>query len=633
MLVSYISIAQSNKQLQKLMQAEMKSASLTTNLATNPNTANYDITYHRLDFTVDPTQYLITGKITTTFTAVTNMTTITFDKANELIVSSVKKGAINLSFASNSNNELVINLPAMQMAGTSATIEVSYSGTPPVNGFRAFTQEYHAGSPIVYTLSEPYGARDWWPCKQELNDKINSIDVYITAPSQFIAVSNGIEPESPVISGANKTTHFHHGYAIPAYLICLSVTNYQVYNQIGGTFPNQYPIINYLYPEEATSIIPQLAQTPLILNLYESLFEIYPYKNEKYGHAQFGWGGGMEHTTVSSMIGFDRFLIAHEMAHQWFGDKITCGTWKDIWLNESFATWVTTLVTENFDGIPAFIAEKTQNINYITYEAGGNVYKTDTQIESVNGIFDYRTTYIKGSMVIEMLRYKMGDALFFQAIKNYLSNPNLAYGYAVTTDLQTHLETVYGSSLQEFFNDWIYNEGYPSYDISAQKISATQTKFIINQTQSDPSVSFFEMPVPIRVFGAAGQVLDLKLQNNINGQIFIENVPFTVNSFVIDPDKHLISNENTTTILSPLANENFDLLNNIVIAPNPANDFLNIIVPSFVTVENVSIYNSIGQKVLSDNKEKVLINNLSNGIYHLEIKTSEGLIHKKFIKN
>ncbi|MEI7508072.1 MAG: peptidase M1, partial [Flavobacterium sp.] len=228
---------------------EKKSAHKLMNITVNPNTQNYDITYHKLEFTVDPAIYAINGKVTTTYTALADMNTVTFDLANELTVSSVIMNNQNLSFVENGNNELVITLPATQYLGTSATVEITYSGTPPSNGFGSFVTTTHNSVPILWTLSEPFGARDWWPCKQDLNDKVNSIDVYITTPSQYIAVSNGIEPESPVDDGTNKTTHFHHNYPIPAYLIAIAVTNYSVYNQIAGTIPNQYPIVNYIFPE------------------------------------------------------------------------------------------------------------------------------------------------------------------------------------------------------------------------------------------------------------------------------------------------------------------------------------------------------------------------------------------------
>ena len=629
-----ISFAQSNKpDFENLVKAEMKSASGLKNFVANTNTQNYDVTYHRLNFTVNPAVYFISGKVTTTYTALANMSTITFDMANELTVSSVKKNGVNLTFAPSGNNELVINLPAIQLSGTAATLEITYSGAPPVNGFQAFSRNNHGTGDIIYTLSEPFGARDWWPCKQDLNDKINSIDVYITAPSQYVAVSNGVEPELPVISGNLKTTHFHHGYAIPAYLICMAVSNYQVYNQVGGTAPNTYPIINYLYPQDAVAVTPQLAQTPLILNLFSNLYEEYPFKNEKYGHCQFGWGGGMEHTTVSFMVNFNRQLIAHEMAHQWFGDKITCGTWKDIWLNESFATYVAAQVIENFDGLPAFVNEKSNMINYVTSDAGGSVYLTDVEANDVNRIFDYRLTYIKGAMVLEMLRFKMGDTMFFQAIKSYLADTNLAYKYAVTTNLQAHLETVYGSSLQEFFNDWIYNQGYPEYDINVQNIGSGQAKFVVNQTQSDTSVTFFEMPVPVRVFGAGNLQQDIVLQNTSNGQIIVQNVPFTITSMVIDPNKHLISANNTATVLTPLATENFDLNEKIAISPNPASYNLFILVPENINLKSVIIYNLLGQKILSDNSNTISVTGLSSGIYTVAINTSDGVVNKKFIKN
>ena len=628
LFVSLIFAQTKREDFNRLVESEMRSASNLTVLAINPNTLNYDITYHKLEYTLNPSVKFISGKITTTYTALSNMSTITFDFANALTVSSVKKGTVNLTFVENANNELIITLPAMQTTGTSATIEVTYSGVPPSNGFDAFVQSTHNGIPVIWTLSEPFGARDWWPCKQDLNDKINSIDVFITAPSQYISVSNGIETTLPVITGANKTTHFHHNYPIPAYLIAIACTNYTVYNQLAGTAPNQYPIINYIYPEDFSSSVSDLDQTPLILDLYETLFEPYPFRTEKYGHAQFGWGGGMEHTTVSFMSNFSRGLIAHEMAHQWFGDKVTCGTWKDIWLNEGFATYLAALVIENFDGPTAFVDEKTGMIDFITSQPNGNVYLTDAQATNVNRIFSGRLSYDKGAMVLEMLRFKIGDAMFFQGLRNYLADANLAYKYVVTADLISHLEAVYGSSLTEFFNDWIFNQGYPSYSIIAQNIGGGQASFEVTQTQSDASVSFFEMPVPVRVFGSGGQQLDLVLNNITNGETIIKNVPFSITSLEFDPDKHLISSNNATT----LSNNSFELENAITVYPNPVSDELHIQMPNTVGLEKVVVFNNLGQKVAEGNNLVLSISSLATGVLFLEITTTEGTFHKKIIK-
>ena len=218
----------------------------------------------------------------------------------------------------------------------------------------AFTTSQHFGTPIMWTLSEPFGARDWWPCKQDLSDKIENIDFYITAPSAYKGVANGLEVSEIANNNGTKTVHYQHNYAIPAYLVAFAVTNYQIYQQTAGTAPNTFPIVNYIYPENYNSAVNQVAVTLPIMNLFENLFETYPFHEEKYGHAQFGWGGGMEHTTVSFMGSFSRDLIAHELAHHWFGNKITCGTWKDIWLNEGFAEYMSGLVYENLDGETAF---------------------------------------------------------------------------------------------------------------------------------------------------------------------------------------------------------------------------------------------------------------------------------------
>lgn len=619
------------QQFDKMVAAERRSSPANyAEMAVNPNTLNYDVTYHKLEFTVNPTvvNKFIAGKVTTTYTALSNMSSITFDFANELTVSSVRQGTTVLTFVENTNNELIITLPSVQAAGTSASVEITYSGTPPNNGFNSFVRGTHAGTGIIWTLSEPFGARDWWPCKQDLNDKVNSIDVYITAPSQFVSVANGIETTPPVISGANKTTHFHHNYPIPAYLIAIACTNYSVYNQTAGTAPNTFPIINYVYPESLAGNTANLDQTPIIMNFYETLFEPYPFRNEKYGHAQFGWGGGMEHTTVSFMSNFSRELIAHELAHQWFGDKITCGSWKDIWLNEGFATYLAALVIENQDGPADFVAEKDFMIDDITSQAGGNLYLTDAQATDVDRIFSGRFSYNKGAMVLEMLRFKMGDAQFFQALRNYLADANLAYKYAFTTDLKAHLEAVYGSSLTEFFNDWVYNQGYPTYNITARNTAPGQASFTVSQTQSHSSVSYFEMPVPVRVYGAAGQQLDLVLENTSNGQVIVKSVPFAIISLEFDPDRHLISRNSNTT----LSSSSFALDSSVSVYPNPASDEIKIQLPESVNLEKVTVYNSLGQTVAQADTVTVSLQGLASGVLFVAVVTDGGTVHKKIIK-
>ncbi|ESU23687.1 M1 family metalloprotease precursor [Flavobacterium enshiense DK69] len=631
LLSTYCGISQTHDEdHHRMIEAEMKSASKMMNFRTNPNTQNYDITHHKLELIVDPAVYFVTGKVTTTYTALSDMTTITFDLANEITVSSVKQGSISLAYTRNGNNEVVITLPNTQLSGTSRSVEISYSGTPPVSGFSAFAAETHNGTPIMWTLSEPYGAKDWWPCKQDLNDKINSVDIYVTAPSAYTCAANGMQ-QSAIINGTNKTTHFHHNYPIPAYLIAFAVTNYQIYNQQGGlgTAASPYfPIVNYIYPETAASTQTSLAVTPTIINLYESLVGSYPFRNEKYGHAQFGWGGGMEHTTVSFMGGWSRSLIAHEMAHQWFGDKVTCGSWKDIWLNEGITEYMSGLVVENLDGAASFTSWKNGKINSITSQPGGNLYLYDSQLSNVGRIFSNTITYNKGSMVANMIRFKMGDTNFFQALRNYLNDPELAYGYAVTPQFKAHLETVSGQDFTEFFNDWVYNEGYPTYTINAQNLGGNQTRITINQTTSHASVPFFEMPVPLRLTGSGGQTQDIVLNNTSNGQQFTVSTPFSVTGVVFDPNKNIISKNSTAT----LGNESFELNQIISLYPNPANDRIAIQLPEAIQLQKAEIYNTLGQLVATETNVDFSLNQLSNGIHLVKITTSEGVIHKNFIK-
>ncbi|MDP5027810.1 MAG: T9SS type A sorting domain-containing protein [Flavobacterium sp.] len=633
LLSGIIGFAQTNDtEYERMVEAEMKAASSIQNLRVNPNTQNYDITYHELRFSVNPnnTTPYINGVVKTTFKALSDMNAVTFDMATALAVSSVTMNSTSLTF-SQSNYELNINLPATLSTGNSATVEITYAGSPP-QAEGGFTRSTHSGTPVIFTLSEPFGARDWWPCKQDLNDKIDSFDIYISCPDAYIGVSNGLL-QSSVTSGGITTRHFKHNYPIPAYLISLNVTNYATYNiQAGlGTVDSPFfPVNNYLYPESNTvSNRNFIDLTVPIMNVFEEKFGPYPYRNEQYGHVQFGWGGGMEHATMSSMgLWNSRSLIAHELGHQWFGDKITCGTWKDIWLNEGLTEYTAGIVVEELDGPSSFVSWKNGKINNITSQTSGAVYLTDAEALNVNRIFSSRLSYDKGSMVTHMLRWVMGDANFFLALRNYLSDNNLAYGYAVTNNLKGHLEAVHGSSLSEFFNDWLYMQGYPTYTIAAQNWGAGQVKITVSQTQSHSSVSYFEMPLEIRLTSAGGVNYDVIVDNTFNNQEFIVAVPFLVNAVTFDPNKHIVSRNNVVT----LGNESFELEQTISVYPNPANEELHIMMPTTTQLEKVEIYNTLGQLLAIHSSVDFRIDNLSSGIHVLKIVTSEGTIHKNFIK-
>ena len=628
---SLFSVAQTEQnEFESMVEAEMKAASSLQTIQVNPNTLNYDVTYHELRFTVDPSVYNIVGQVTTTFTALEDMNSITFDLTDVLNVSSVTMGATSLTFSQLNTEELVINFPSTLNSGSSATVVINYSGAPDTDE-AAFTRTTHSGTPVIFTLSEPFGARDWWPCKQDLNDKIENIDVYITCPSTYIGVSNGLLVSETTNAGM-VTRHFQHNYPIPAYLISLNVTNYVSYNIQAGLGTTQspfFPINNYLYPESNTSTVrAQIDQTVPIMNVFEDKFGPYPYRNEQYGHVQFGWGGGMEHATMSSMVSFPRSLIAHELGHQWFGNRVTCGTWKDIWLNEGLTEYTAGIVVEELDGAASFVSWKNSKINNITSQTGGALYLTDAEALDVNRIFSSRLSYNKGSMVTHMLRWVMGDANFFQALQNYLNDPGLSYGYAITTDLQSHLEAVHGASLNEFFNDWVYNQGYPTYSISVGNWGPGLANIIVSQTQSHPSVNYFEMPLEIRLTDIGGNIHDVVVNNTFDGEQFIVSVPFEVVGVQFDPNRHIISRNNAIT----LSNEGFVLENNIALYPNPVNDMLNISLSNNNQLLQIEIYNGIGQLVLQENNKSFSVNMLSSGIYSIHITTTEGKFHKKFIK-
>lgn len=623
-----------NETLKAISEAEAKSAYKRMIQRTNLNTGDYDLKYHRLELEFDPAEQFISGSITSYFEAKTDLDEITFDLASNMNVSDVIQNGTSLDFAQNDDDELIISLPLTQATGVLDSLTVSYSGIPISSGFGSFEVSTREGDPILWTLSEPYGAKSWWPCKQDLLDKIDSIDVLMTTPrfnpsnEEIISVSNGLE-QSQIINGNKKTTHFKHRYPIPAYLIAIAATNYQVYSETVPNNGDPFPIINYVFPE---SLATAQASTPVtldIMNLFTNLFEKYPFADEKYGHAQFGRGGGMEHTTVSFMGNFSRNLIAHELAHQWFGNKITCGSWKDIWLNEGFATYLSGLVYENLDNDDAFTVWKQQRNNSITSKPDGSVYLSDSDTTNVSRIFNGRLSYNKGAMVLHMLRKKVGDADFFNALRAYLAQADLAFNYAKTEDFISIIESQTNTDLTEFFDDWLYKEGYPSYSISWNQSEDNDLNFKISQSQSHPSVSFFESPIKIRLLGTQGETKDFVVENTTNNQDFVENIPFSVQDLIVDPDSDIISANNQVTLEVNDLNSRSTLL----LYPIPTQGILKIKKPQSLNVFKVIIYNTLGQRLYQNDFEaRIDVSNFQPGLLFVQFQTDQGVITKSMLK-
>ena len=567
---------------------------------------NYDVKYYRCEWEVNPAVRYITGKVTIYFiiTAATN--NIQIDLMNPLVVDSVTQRNVVL-IKQHSSNTLSINFPATINAGVLDSVSVFYKGVPPNTGFGSFIQDQHAGTPVMWSLSEPYGSRDWWPCKNGLDDKADSIDILITAPSQYKGASNGIlQSETLIAGGTKKVAYWKHRYPIASYLVCFAVTNYAVFNNSVLLGSINMPVQTYCYPENLASFQSGTQNALDALQLFHNNFGDYPFIKEKYGHVQFSWGGGMEHQTASFMVSLSEGLVAHELAHQWFGDKVTCASWEDIWLNEGFATYLASFYMENKYPANTINARKSV-INNITSAPGGSVWVDDTT--NVGRIFSGRLSYNKGSYLLYMLRWKLGDAVFLQALRQYMNDPKLVYGFANTEDLRRNLEQVSGQNLAEFFKDWFKGQGYPTYNVQWTQIGREYVNIKINQTTSHTSVDFFELPVALK-FKNATQEKTIVIDNKTNGEIFFRNIGFIADTVLIDPEYWLVTKNNTTAKV-PDATPGQNI---VQVFPNPVGDHFYIYMRKIVSATaNINLYNAAGQLVYAKNI------NLINGSEYIEV--------------
>ncbi len=512
---------------------------------------DWDILHADILYIPDFDAQNLSGSVRFECQAMTNgLTDVLLDFGDSMMVLATRHDGAPAAH-SHAADRVTLMLNAALDTGELFEIEVEFAGTPLSSGFGSFGWSDHDGTDLLATLSEPEGARDWWPCKDVPDDKFTA-DVRYRVPVEFSAPGPGLLQSVTDHGDGSHTWHWLESYPINSYLIAMTVTNYAHYTD-WFTSPRGYtvPIENYVFPENYDNSVEDLSITPLAFVIMDSLFGEYPFKDEKYGHATFHFGGAMEHQTCTSMgntllqgvHSHDR-IVMHELAHQWFGNSVTLRDWENIWLNEGFARYCDCIwveYTEGADGLTDLMNQLTAEDHF-----DGPVYNNPGGMSGFSP-----TVYNKGAWLLHMLRYQLGDELLFGALNHYYSQH--LYGNAHTTDLQADLESYTGLDLTTFFDQWVYGENRPVYEWGWWVDGPPgDRRVVIELHQVQTNAGLFETLVPMRLRTSSGN-LELRLSNDQWRQHYtVELGADEPIALLFDPDEWLLDN-NSEVFFDPTA--------------------------------------------------------------------------------
>ncbi len=602
----------------------------------------YDVHFYFLDLKAERTTTVISGA--TTIGAIVTSTvldTFCFELNPNLSIDSVVYNNQNLTFSRVAAITYAL-FPTPLIQNTDAFVKIYYHGDASVTGAGAIGDGFSTGTSgswgnkATWSLSEPFSAYEWFPCKQFLQDKADSAWVFVTTDSANKAGSNGLLEGVDTIGNKLRFRWKTH-YMIDYYLISIAVAkyvDYTIYAHPAAMPGDSIPIVNYVYnnPATLTMFKPVIDSVPMVLEYFSDLFGLYPFHEEKYGHCMAPFGGGMEHQTMTSIGNLGSFSTnSHELFHHWFGDHVTCKTWKDIFINEGFASYGEYLAYAQFRSYTAAQNKMVNVHNDVLMDPNAMVYFTDTT--NVGRIFDSRLTYNKGSAVIHTLRFILGDSLFFHGLKNF--QQTYSFSTAGIDDLKTSMESFTGKNLGDYFSQWLYGEGYPTF--SAEYASDGNNIFLkITHTTSSAVTPLFKTPLEIKCVSASGDTtVRVDITQNSNTFIIpsgknITNLVIDSKNWILNTDGTIIKNPN----LIPLAISTMELENNIFTYPNPATDKLYIQSELFTGMKFV--LKEINGKILRTgdiiHKGSLDISALSSGVYLIEIQTPSGNLTRKVIK-
>jgi aminopeptidase N len=527
-----------------------------------PNMALYDVHFYDLVLELNQDSNILTGKVSVTFEVTgAEISTLDLNLKYNMTVGQVRAGGQVVSF-SHAASILTTTLDRTYLHGEQGTVEIEYSGNPAGENFGWSS---YGGHPLIWTLSEPYGARDWWPCKDLNTDKADSVDITVTVRDDLVVASNGLLVEVTTPVPGKKTYFWRERYPIVTYLVALTVHPFTVlhdeYQSVqGGTMPLDY----FVVADQVDAATNGYAITPDMITAFAASFGEYPFLNEKYGHVHFPWGGGMEHQTLTSLNygAYGQGIISHELAHQWFGDLVTCADFGHIWLNEGFATWSEAFWREVNEGEEGYHDEMAG----ARYLGGGTIFVEDPS--NFWSIFDYDLSYRKASWIPHMLRHMLGETDFFTALGLYLDT--YGHGSATTEQFQGVMEDVSGLDLTAFFQQWIYGDYYPIYYFSWDSgPSGAGHQISIRVEQVQNLGGLFSMPLDV-VVETLGGTVTFVIDNSEEVQWYSFQVDDPVFSVELDPD-HWVLREVNDQGASPVQEDLPGVAKLVGNVPNPFN--------------------------------------------------------------
>jgi len=507
---------------------------------------DYDVKFYRLDIEANNTTTDVQGNAEVVAKIiVSRLNRFTLELADAVRVDSVW---LNGSHASFSRDEDLLHVlsPDVLPIGELCSVTVFYAATN-FKGSGFFSAVSNGSDatwdiPVTWSLSEPFNAKSWFPCKQHLPDKADSAYIFVTVPQNLKAGAPGVLSAITPMLGEKVRYEWKTRYPVAFYLLSFSVADYQDYTIF--THPKgvekPVPVQNYIYNRDGylEKNKAKIDTTASLINLYSELFVPYPFANEKYGHCVAPMGGGMEHQTMTTLLEFDFLLVAHELAHQWFGNLVTCASFQDIWINEGFAAYTEYLTLERMASQKRALSWLREAHGIASWSQRGSVFVPAKSAYDNWRIFSASLTYKKGALLVHNIRRIVNDdQKFFDVLRGFLRK----YSFSVATamDFKKYLEEQTGIDFTLFFNQWYFGEGFPIFDVSWKKNNGN-IEILIEHTGSSSTNPSFIVDLDVRIVKADGSDDWVQFPIRSTRELLTLKINGEVSDIEIDPGFYIL---------------------------------------------------------------------------------------------